>query len=61
MSIRELVLASQAGDQNATDEVIDRYMWLINDYSKRDGILDDDCKQTVLFEVLAAIKRYESL
>ena len=58
MSIRELVIAAQAGDQEATMDVINRYMWMINEYSKRDGICDDDCKQTLLLEVLSAIQKY---
>ena len=58
MSIRELVIAAQSGDQKATMDVINRYMWMINEYSRHGGILDDDCKHTILIEVISAIQKY---
>ncbi|MEG2624072.1 MAG: helix-turn-helix domain-containing protein [Clostridia bacterium] len=46
-----LVEQAKAGDQQAMLEIINRYMWLIIAHSRMNGMIDEDCKQTVIEQV----------
>ncbi|MEG1516548.1 MAG: helix-turn-helix domain-containing protein [Clostridia bacterium] len=53
-----LVEQAKAGDQPAMLEIINRYMWLIIAHSRMNGMIDEDCKQTVIEQVIKAVKAF---
>ncbi len=54
-SMKDLVTQAQLGDQQATLEILQMYMWLIDAHSRSNGLIDEDCKQTIIEQVIQAI------
>lgn len=58
LSIEELLELAQSGDPLAEEELIIRYLPLINKYSRRNGKIT--CKQHLIIEFLLAVRRFDT-
>ncbi|RRJ67251.1 helix-turn-helix domain-containing protein [Paenibacillus oralis] len=55
----DLIQLAQNGDRQAVAELIQRYEPLINKYSRKDGKLNEDCKQQLILEFILAVRRFD--
>lgn len=60
LSIKELLELAKSGDPLAEEELIIRYLPLINKYSRRNGKINEDCKQHLIIEFLLAVRRFDT-
>lgn len=58
MSMKVLVEQAKYGDQAAMTEIIGRYLWMIDAHSRTKGMVDEDCKQAIIEQVIKAVKRF---
>lgn len=58
MSMKALVRRAKNGDQAAMAEIIGRYLWMIDAHSRTNGMVDEDCKQAIIEQVIKAVKRF---
>lgn len=58
MSVYKLVKKAKTGDKEAQFKLIEQYIWMIDACSKRNGVIDEDCKQSIIVQVIRAIKRF---
>ncbi|QUL53516.1 helix-turn-helix domain-containing protein [Paenibacillus tritici] len=56
---KELIEMAQYGNTIAEVELLRRYEPLINKYSRRFGLLDEDCKQHLAIEFLLATRKFD--
>lgn len=54
-----LLIEAKKGNQEAATELIFSFEPLINKLSKREGVVDEDCKQHLIIEFLLAIRRFD--
>ncbi|MNW36533.1 Helix-turn-helix domain protein [compost metagenome] len=58
-SISGLLSLAQAGDKEAEAKLISKYNPIINKYAKRNGIIDEDCKQQLTISFILAVRRFD--
>lgn len=58
MSTKALVEQAKNGDQAAMAEIIGRYQWMIDAHSRTKGMVDEDCKQAIIEQVIKAVKHF---
>lgn len=54
----QTIIKAVEGDPTAVQKIIDQYEPLINKYSKRNGIVDEDCKQHLRLAIVEKIKKF---
>lgn len=59
LSIKELLELAKNGDLTAEEELIIRYLPLINKYSRRNGRFNEDCRQHLIIEFILAVRRFD--
>ncbi|MBW4084451.1 helix-turn-helix domain-containing protein [Paenibacillus sp. S150] len=57
--IINLIRSAQNGNRDAEAELVARYEPLINKYSRKNGLLDEDCKQHLTIEFILAVRRFD--
>ena len=55
----KLLRNAKAGEVDAVEEIIEMYMPLINKYSRIDGEIDEDLKQSILLKVIMSLKKFK--
>lgn len=58
-SIANLLSLAQNGDKEAEAALISRYNPVINKYSKKNGMIDEDCKQQLTIAFILAVRRFD--
>lgn len=58
-SVSTLLQLAQKGDKNAEATLITRYEPAISKYAKRNGVIDEDCKQQLTIAFIMAIRRFD--
>ncbi|RCX21604.1 helix-turn-helix protein [Fontibacillus phaseoli] len=58
-SVSTLIHLAQQGDKEAEAKLITRYEPAINKYAKRNGTIDEDCKQQLTIAFILAVRRFD--
>ncbi|MCH1642747.1 helix-turn-helix domain-containing protein [Paenibacillus timonensis] len=58
-SVSTLLHLAQKGDKEAEATLIARYEPVINKYAKRNGTIDEDCKQQLTIAFILAVRRFD--
>ncbi|MNW46591.1 Helix-turn-helix domain protein [compost metagenome] len=58
-SVSTLLHLAQQGDTEAEAKLITRYEPVINKYAKRNGSIDEDCKQQLAISFILAVRRFD--
>ncbi|MGW9528496.1 helix-turn-helix domain-containing protein [Paenibacillus terrae] len=58
-STSTLLHLAQNGDKEAEATLITRYEPVINKYAKRNGSMDEDCKQQLTIAFILAARRFD--
>lgn len=58
-SVSTLLHLAQKGDKDAEAKLITRYLPVINKYAKRNGTIDEDCKQQLTIALILAVRRFD--
>ncbi|MEK4454072.1 helix-turn-helix domain-containing protein [Paenibacillus sp. FSL L8-0506] len=58
-SVSNLLHLAQQGDKEAEAKLIIRYEPVINKYAKRNGTIDEDCKQQLTISFILAVRRFD--
>lgn len=58
-SVSTLLHLAQKGDKEAEAKLITRYQPVINKYAKRNGSIDEDCKQQLTIAFILAVRRFD--
>lgn len=60
--ILECLKRAKAGDKDAINKIVDRYMPLIVSNSMNDELqINEDCRQYIVMNVIIAVRRFEPL
>jgi DNA-directed RNA polymerase specialized sigma subunit len=55
----ETLRAAIAGDRDAAETILLRYMPLINKRSRIDGVIDEDLRQYIMMRVIERIPKFD--
>ncbi|WP_018885761.1 helix-turn-helix domain-containing protein [Paenibacillus massiliensis] len=58
-SVSTLLQLAQEGNKEAEAKLITRYGPVINKYAKRNGTIDEDCKQQLTIAFILAVRRFD--
>ncbi|APQ59182.1 helix-turn-helix domain-containing protein [Paenibacillus polymyxa] len=58
-SIYSLLHLAQSGDKQAEAALITRYEPVINKLARKNGIIDEDCKQQMTIAFILAARRFD--
>lgn len=58
-SVSTLLHLAQKGDKEAEAKLIARYEPVINKHAKRNGAIDEDCKQQLTIAFILAVRRFD--
>ena len=58
-SVYSLLCQLQDGNKDAEAQLITRYEPMIIKYSKKNGVIDEDCKQQLTLSFILAARRFD--